>query len=262
MSLAAKTTSTLALLVAITQPLFAKDISILVIGQSISSNCNAYSFDREPGVYQYDLSGNITEARDPFLWADCNGGSMWMPLGKNIINAKMANRVIFMPIGVGGTKVTDWLAGGRAHAKLLNALSIIQDRKIKFDLVLWHQGSSDIGTSPTKYKSDFRELYKTIRTRVPNPTPWIVAMHSRCYGNYDKKIEMAQKEIANALPIFYPGPNNNNLGDDYRFDKCHLNKEGQIKMAHLWLESIKSANAKKSALDNESLLQFFRRIPF
>ena len=259
---AAKITFPLVLLVAIAQPLLAKNLSILVIGQSISSNCNAYSFDREPGVYQYDLEGNITEARDPFLWADCHGGSMWMPLGKKIIDAKMADRVIFMPIGVNGSKITDWLEGGRVHSKLLRAMSVIQNREIKFDFVLWHQGSSDIGTKPTKYKSDFGKLYKIIKEKTSRATPWIIAMHSRCSGSYDKKIETAQQEIANGLPMFYQGPNNNSLGDNYRFDRCHLNKDGQIKMAQLWFDSIQSANAKKAEFDNESLLRIFRKISF
>jgi hypothetical protein len=262
MSSAAKITLALALLVPFTQSLFAKDLSILVIGQSISSNCNAYSFDREPGVYQYDLEGNITEAKDPFLWADCNGGSMWMPLGKKMVSAKMADRVIFMPIGVGGTKITDWLEGGRAHPKLLHAMSVIQSRKIKFDFILWHQGSSDIGTTPMKYKSDFRKLYKIVREKISNATPWIIAIHSRCGEGYDKKIEIAQQELANGLPIFYSGPNNNSLDNDYRFDRCHLNKDGQIRMAQLWFNSIQSANAKKAEFDNESLLRIFRKIPF
>ncbi len=262
MSSAARITFTLALLALFTQSLLAKDLSILIIGQSISANCNAYSFDREPGVYQYDLEGNIIDARDPFLWADCNGGSMWMPLGKKMIGAKMADRVIFMPIGVAGTKIADWLNGGRAHSKFIHSMSVIQRRKIKFDYVFWHQGSSDIGTKPAKYKSDFVKLYKMINSTISIGTPWIIAMHSRCTGNYDKKIEMAQQELANDLPIFYPGPNNNSLGDNYRFDRCHLNKDGQIKMAQLWFDSIQSANARKAEFENESLLRIFRKISF
>lgn len=259
---AAKLTISIALLIFISQLSHAKDLAILVIGQSISSNCNAFPFNHEAGIYQYDQHGNIISAHDPFLWADCDRGSMWVPLGKKILDARMADRVIFMPIGVGGTKISDWLDGGRAHPKLLRAMAAIQNKKIKFDFILWHQGSSDIGTKPAKYKSDFRKLHAIVREKTSRATPWIIAMHSRCGGSYDKKIEIAQQELANGLPIFYQGPNNNSLGDNYRYDGCHLNKSGQIKMAQLWLDSIKSATTKMAEFENESMLRVFRNKSF
>ena len=72
--------------------LFAKNISILVIGQSISSNCNQYKYPAIQGIYQYDFEGNRVKAYDPFIWADCSSGSMWMPLGRIILNNKFINK--------------------------------------------------------------------------------------------------------------------------------------------------------------------------
>lgn len=262
MSLVAKIFTAIIGMFLIGNVLQAKDLSVLVIGQSISSNCNEYSFSAEANVLQYNLDGKIIQAQDPFVWADCRGGSIWIPLGKLLIADKMADRVIFMPIGVGGTKVSDWLEGGRAYPKLEKALSIIRENKLKFDFVLWYQGSSDIGSNPNDYKQNFYKLYRTVRSSVQSATPWLVAMHSRCFGGYDKGIENAQAEIGKGLPFFFQGPNGNSLGDEYRFDQCHLTRDGQVKMAELWLSSIKTAITKKSGFENESLLYIFKKIPF
>ncbi|MXR36811.1 sialate O-acetylesterase [Craterilacuibacter sinensis] len=240
----------------------AKEVHILVIGQSISSNCNQNKFGKVDGVYQFDLNGNVVAASDPFIWADCNGGSMWMPLGERMIKSGLASKVVFMPIGIGGTKVSEWLVGGRAFGKLETALSVIAKKGITFDYVLWHQGSSDIGTPGNIYQDDLHKLYSYVRKKI-GVVPWVVARHSRCYGRYDEKIDGVQQKIVTNAPLFfYAGPDNNSLDDRFRFDSCHLNKTGQIKMAELWFESIEKVGQRKESIEKETLLYWFKKIPY
>ncbi|QWL59276.1 hypothetical protein HQ400_14300 [Aeromonas jandaei] len=238
----------------------AKQISILIIGQSISANCNEYIFGERDGIYQYDKEGKIIKARDPFIWADCKGGSMWMPLGDKIIKSHIASSVIFMPIGVGGTKVSDWLEGGETYKKLELALNLIRKKHIKFDYIFWHQGTSDIGTDPALYKKNFLRLTKIVKQAIPDNTPWLIARHSMCSGNFDQKIEAIQTDIAIGSPFFHEGPNNNILDEKYRFDNCHLNKLGQEKMADMWLESLKNSIKKRTSIERETLIHLFRYI--
>lgn len=243
--------------------LFAKNISILVIGQSISSNCNQYKYPDIQGIYQYDFEGNRIKASDPFIWADCNGGSMWMPLGKMIRNNNFADEVTFMPIGIGGTTVQDWLPNGRAYPKLQKAMSLIKNRQIKFDYIFWHQGSSDIGTPPEIYKQRFNALAThVIKLGDLRSSKWIIARHSQCYGKLDEKLWKAQTEIGrmdNHIR-FFVGPNTNSLGNEYRFDTCHLNQQGQEKMAALWFDSLKNAKKNENAFRKETLLNIFSKI--
>ncbi|NVI81425.1 sialate O-acetylesterase [Janthinobacterium sp. BJB401] len=217
------------------------ELRILVIGQSISSNCNEHVYPAVDNVFQVGKDGVIKIASDPFEWADCNHGSMWMPLGKKLIGAGIARKVIFMPIGVGGTKVADWQAGGVAFGKLNIAIGVILAQGIKFDFAFWHQGSSDSGTDKDVYIQRLGEVIGYVNSKI-KVNRWMIAAHSRCGMAYDRNIESAQLIFGNAPELKrYPGPNTNLLGDEYRFDACHLNEKGQEKMSSMWLDSVKAA---------------------
>jgi hypothetical protein len=220
-------------------------LTILVVGQSISSNCNEHKFGPVDNVFQIGRDGSIKVAQDPFEWADCSNGSMWMPLGKRLIDGGLAKKVVFMPIGVGGSKVSDWQEGGTAYAKLNSVFGLIKDKGLHFDLALWHQGSSDIGTDPINYYDRLTDVVNNIDAHAAIGK-WIVALHSRCNGSYDQKIEDTQKSFATlASTNHYLGPNNNLLGNEYRIDGCHLNQAGQEIMASMWYDSIKNALSRK-----------------
>jgi hypothetical protein len=218
-------------------------LKILIIGQSLSSNCNEFKFSAVTGINQVSLDGRLKPAADPFDWSDCKSGSMWMPLGDLLIKDGMLEEVVFMPIGIGGTKVSDWLPGGRAYPKLTNAMAIINNNSIKFDLVFWHQGSADNGNDPIQYEADLYKLIEYVNSKI-GTGKWLIAQHSRCGSRFDPNIVAAQKRVADHPEKgLYPGPDTNILGPQYRFDGCHLNYEGQTEMARMWLKSIKSLNS-------------------
>lgn len=192
-------------------------------------------------MFQIGLTGEVKTASDPFEWSDCKQGAMWMPLGKLLIDTGLASKVTFMPIGIGGTTVADWQEGGAAFPKLNTALNLITQRGIKFDYAFWHQGSSDFGTVPNVYETRLAAVIKFVARNI-QVEKWLVAVHSRCSGKWDRDIEAAQLRVsAPAGDNIFRGPDNNSLDDTYRFDGCHLNARGQEAMAGLWLESIKHA---------------------
>ena len=217
------------------------EMRILVLGQSISSNCNEKVYGPFPNVFQIDTAGAVTAASDPFDWADCKQGSMWMPLGKRLIDAGLASKVTFMPIGLGSTSVADWQEGGRAYSKLSAAANIIKQRGLQFDYALWHQGSSDNGTKSDIYATRLNSVIDNVNKNI-SIKKWIIAIHSRCYGVWNREVETAQFDVSKvAGDNIHPGPNNNLLDDTYRTDTCHLNAAGQEAMAQLWVESIRNA---------------------
>jgi hypothetical protein len=227
-------------------PAVPEQLRVFVIGQSISSNCNEHKFGPVENVFQVGLNGDVKAAQDPFEWADCTNGSMWMPLGKLIVERGLAKQVIFMPIGVSGTTVRDWQEGGLAYPKLNNAIAQIKQKRMAFDVALWHQGSSDIGTDKNVYLSRLGSVVDYIDARIPIGR-WVIAVHSRCFGNYDKNIEDAQRAfIATPGTKRYLGPNNNLLGNEFRVsDACHLNERGQQEMASMWFDAIQAALKSK-----------------
>ena len=236
----------------------AKEIKILIIGQSISSNCNKHLYTQVNGIFQITKDGSIKPAIDPFEWADCVQGSMWIPLGEKIIQAGLSDKVTFMPIGVAGTSVNDWLEGGRAHKKLSEALALVKNKSIKFDYVFWHQGSSDANTPSKTYGNKLNSILKKIRIEF-RPEKILIAQHSRCGDLKNAEIAKEQLRISrNHLRHFYEGPDTNALGNEFRFDGCHLNQLGQEKMAELWLESIIKADKIQLTYDREILTEYFR----
>jgi hypothetical protein len=239
-------------------PVQARDIYILVVGESMSSNCNSHRFDKVPGVYQIGLSGQEEPAFDPFEWADCDQGSMWMPLGSEIIRSKLADKVVFMPIGMSSTKVADWLQGGIAYDKLQSALKIAKKRGIKFDYAFWLQGYSNIGSNKNKYAADLSTILKSVSRNI-RVGKWIIARQSGCFSSADRDISNVQRLFGhNYVFNRYEGPDSNAIENKYRFSGCDLNKEGQEEMAKLWLSSIMKAERNGAIYQKESLLQFFR----
>jgi hypothetical protein len=216
-------------------------MKILVIGQSISANCNDYVYGPVAGVYQFDMNGEIAEGKDPFVWADCDRGSMWMPLGRKLIESGIVKKVVFMPLGIGATKVEDWQEGGRAFGRLNKALGIANSKGVVFDFAFWHQGSADIGTPKDEYLNRLESVVAYVNKNA-HVNKWLIAQHSRCNGKMDVDIEAVQRLFGVAPGSGrYLGPNNNLLGDEYRFDGCHLNQKGQEEMATMWLASIRDA---------------------
>jgi hypothetical protein len=221
------------------------NLNILVIGQSISSNCNEFIYGPSANVMQIAKDGSVKAAQDPFEWADCAKGSMWMPLGKRIIEARIAKQVTFMPIGVGGSKIADWQSGGPDFGKLNEAINLAKKNGVSFDFAIWHQGSADFGMSRNEYAARLQSIIAYVNQNV-SVKRWLIGIHSRCWGSYDGEIETAQRSVADApASNRYLGANTNTLGDDRRFDKCHLNQQGQEEAATLWLDAIRNASAAK-----------------
>lgn len=222
------------------EPMFA-DLRILIVGQSISANCNQFVYGPSPNVFQIGLDGNVKAASDPFEWADCKTGSMWMPLGQKIIESGVAKKVTFMPIGVGGSGVADWQQDGKSFPKLESAIKLIKEKGLVFDFAFWHQGSSNIGGNKTDYANRLASVVGYINGNV-QINRWLIALHSRCWGMYDAGIEESQRIFGMAPEAHrYLGPNTNLLGNEFRVDTCHLNRDGQELMATKWLESMNAA---------------------
>ncbi len=230
----------------------AKDLTILVVGQSMSANSGGHVYRQtQPGLYQIDLHGKRVPARDPMLWASGDGGTLWMPLGRKILQAKLADSVTFMPIGKGGTSLENWLTPGHyVNGKMYRALDLIVQQKIRFDYVFFLQGSSDVGTPIKDYATRFYTLHHIIQGRLKqagSDPAWIIARHTRCGDLYDPGIVAVQNAISRRdnQHHYFTGPDTNPVAMRYRRDRCHLNREGQEKVADMWLESLQQVMHKQ-----------------
>ena len=116
--------------------------------------------------------------------------------------------------------------------------------------------------NPIIYKQRFLSLVSQINKLGDlRSSKWIIARHSKCYDKIDKNIWKVQTELGGEDNYFrfFLGPDTNVLDNSYRFDTCHLNQKGQVKMAEMWFKSLKNSQKNEILFRKESLLSIFSR---
>jgi len=235
----------------------AEPLYILAVGETVASNCHAQVSPPEAGVYQLGPDGVERPAADPLAGADCTNGSVWMPLGRRLRAQRHAEKVVFLPVGVEGARMADWLGKGAAQARLAAALQVAREKHIHFDYVLWFQGASDRGGDARRYQQGLGQVLKQIRLGV-DAGKILVARHSGCGGQADPALWHAQTEFArNAHLRIFPGPDADAVGTTFRSEACRLDAAGQEEMARRWVEAIDAADKASTAIRKETLLYWF-----
>jgi len=211
-----------------------KVLYALVFGQSNSGNYGDGKYTCQEPVYNWH-DGKLYKAADPLLGTDGGGGSVWSRLGDKLIEQGLYDAVVFVPIGVGATAISEWSPGGKHHPALLKA---IRDNP-KINCIMWHQGESDTlaGTSEEEYYDKLQQLIQSIRNEGNN-SPFYVSVATFHTGKTSIPIQNAQREIVDPSKNILQGPNTDNLiGDKYRRieDYVHFTSEGLNNFANLWV---------------------------
>jgi hypothetical protein len=237
----------------------AREIRILVVGEGAAANCNSHRFPVIPGVYEITKSGAQRLAQDPLELAECSGGSVWMPLGAEIINTGFAEKVVFASIAVSRARVRDWQPGAGAYERLKMFSRNSGVAPIKFDYAIWYQGFSDLGISQAEYFDNVLGVLRAISLSV-NIDKWLIAQGVRCGGEAESaRIESAHLQIAkNPVLNRFPGPHVNRLDKGLYGSGCELNEAGQKELGKQWLEAMKRADNESEKYAKESLLYYFK----
>lgn len=232
----------------------ARDIYLLVLQEGISKNCPLPGLVETQGLYQIDLDGREVFAHLPFPWTDCMSDGVLLPLGQKMIKSGMADRVVFMPIGIAGTNVRDWLEGGRGYKKLKSALNTASFHNIKFDYALWQGRLISEKFTRSNYVSDVRQVIKSmsLSTKI---NKWLIGLSASC----DLIIEERVPEIQWA-PLLnrFPGPNIGALNTADRSDPCNVNDLGKKVLVQHWLRAMNNSDIMSKKYQKESLLYYFK----
>lgn len=236
----------------------ARDLYILVVGEGSAGNCNAHSYGEVADVLQIGLDGHIKPASDPLDWADCKGGSVWVPLGQAIISQGMAQKVIFMPVALSGARARDWVANGRGAALLARAISVANKQHITFDYAFVHQGYSDGDTEGALYRKDLRQMIQSTSLKIKVGL-WLVAQGGGCTVNGAPQIAAVQSDFAMGHHLRrFAGPDFSTFFAAELGTACTFTALGQQKAAQSWLDSMKLAAHANEIVQKESLLYYFR----
>jgi hypothetical protein len=212
----------------------------LVFGQSNSANFGETPRTAKEGVYSF-YRGKLYLAQDPLPGANGDGGSVWTRLGDKIIAGDSYDAVVFVPLGVGGSRIARWKSNGDLHPRIVEAINELNAKQLTITHLLWHQGEQDayLKTTKEEYKKMFLDMLSSIRKQGVN-VPIYVSIATRCRkerGNLE--IQQAQAELIDRPMGIYPGPNTDLLGFAYRYDGCHFSDEGLERAAALWLQALK-----------------------
>lgn len=227
-----------------------KTMIALVFGQSNAANNGKVPYTpRHASVLNY-YGGKLYIAKDPLFGNTNIGGSVWTHLGDMLIDSGLYDKVIFIPIAVGGSAIERWVSGD-CHEKLEKTLQELAAQHIRVTHILWHQGETDnlLNTPAAKYKEQLGAILQTLRkSQSADFYVSLASYHPSCITKplgVDSIIRKAQKEFINENKGVLLGPDTDTLiYAIYRYDSVHFSDFGLDAFAKLWFRSIKEKKEK------------------
>lgn len=213
-----------------------------VFGQSNAANHGGERHQSTTGkVFNY-FEGKYYLAADPLLGATGVSGSVWSNLGDKLVNDHLADDVVLIPAGVGGSTLKQWQSGGRLNEMLKARLAEVKASGLIVTHFLWHQGESDNTLSPDEYSVGLGQVISLTKEYFPESN-FFVAQASRCGTMASAPGILEAQRNATRQAGVYLGPNTDVIGLNDRYDDCHLSGRGIETHAKGWLESLKQPSS-------------------
>jgi carbohydrate esterase-like sialic acid-specific acetylesterase len=224
-------------------PVSGKTAVIIVHGQSNAANYGTTRHTAREAVDNFDpATGKCFAAADPLLGADGIGGSFATRLGDILIQAGRYDRVIIVPLAVGGASIS--ILNNEGAELLTNALSKLKATALTPTHILFQQGEKDamLTTSGEQYVAQLHQLVKRFRAAGVE-APFYLSRSAKC--DYVEPRNMAavragQRAAVDEALNIRPGPDTDTIGNQGRNpDGCHMNEAGTLANAALWAAFIK-----------------------
>ena len=232
-----------------------KTMIALAFGQSNAANFgkNVYT-THNASVFNY-YGGKLYTAKDPLMGTTGKGGSVWTRLGDKLIDSGLYDKVIFIPIAVGGSAIERWAPGGDCFKRLQQTLQALDNQHIRLTHIFWHQGETDnlLNTSGEKYKKHLDGILQTLRKyQSADFYISVASYHSAATAEplgVDSVIRNGQKEFINENKCVLVGPDTDTIIHAiHRHDSVHFSDFGMNAFAQLWFNAI--INKKEKAGSN------------
>lgn len=216
-------------------------LTILTVGQSNAANSGDSRLNQVDYVYNYNILDNKCYfASDPLLGATGSGGSVWSRLGREMISHGLATKVLFVPIAVSGSSITEWQPD-RQHLfpRIKMALTELKKQGINITYIIWQQGESDQSMSTEQYYNALNHLISSIEA-LSYKSYFFLADSTYCQGKYSEAIRLANRQLIEHNKHVFLGPDIDQYhAKVYRYDDCHLSTIGMDVVANAWLTTIK-----------------------
>ncbi len=208
----------------------------VTFGQSNGANHGTTRLRAPEGTFDY-YADDCYAGDDPQFLATGNGGSPWPAFAETLRAGGEARPILIASIGVGNTRINEWIDGTDHSAKLSRVTSALIQRGYEIDAFLFMQGESDRETPLDAYRAGLADIADTVQRASPG-TPLVLSQTSIC-GMDTAPVEAladARRAIAQRAGV-HIGPDTDRLGQRYRSDGCHFNESGQRALGQAWAEA-------------------------
>lgn len=219
---------------------------IFAAGQSRITNqptTTAYTPTNDTKVHQINIyDGLVYKMKDPVLGAGGSEGSYLSKLGDSLINNGVFQRVIFVPIGIGGTATTQWITGDLRYRILVagrraRALGYAASNADLYKAIIWENGQTDVanGVTSAAYQANIITI-QGLFAETGFAVPFFIAQSTMNNNVTDSTIRAAQAALVNNGALRYAGPDLDTLtgGTNLQGDGTHFNDTGNTSAATLW----------------------------
>lgn len=213
----------------------------LSLGQSTTANHDQVTYSvTNPKSHNFNAyDGAIYTADSPLLGCSGLSGNWNSRCSDKMLAAGMFQRVIIVPIGVGGTIVSQWQPGGSMWQRVVATKARLDNRGLTPTFITWMQGESDqtVGTSQAAYSASLAALIGGLRG-LGYSVPIFVSQTTYNGTTSYAPVRAAQAAAVNNPAGIYAGPDTDSLSDpSYRFG-AHWSGIGSDAVADLWKTAI------------------------
>jgi len=196
---------------------------ILVTGQSNSAN-SLLSLEYKNNLHVNYLYGNCYVLDNPVLGATGNLNSITPAIASKL---SLKTPYIFLTTGWAGTSITSWsLDNSELSGYTNHHLKELEKLGSKLSAVVWIQGEAD-AYSKINYKYHFKKMKTNVLRdlSIEHSVKFLITQTSICQTHRDRHLNKQQMELGNEENT-YVTEVTDNLGNSFRYDKCHFNELG------------------------------------
>jgi Carbohydrate esterase, sialic acid-specific acetylesterase len=224
---------------------------LLILGQSNAGNYGEERSSNRHGAAIANAFGpQCAVATEPLMGSDGDGGSPWVAVANDMVEGRIFDRVLLVPVTLGGTGMTRWRMGGDLYALAESTLRRLALAGIPPTHVLWvqgeaerHDGSRYRRNGGADYFDGLQELINLVRRY--SQAKVFVSPTSSCQNEHlgpAPEIRWAQTEIVreNSAGVF-SGPDLDALNrPEERTETCHLTEAGMKAYVSGWFAAIQA----------------------